>query len=192
MEENQERRVVNHFEAGSNCQVFNGRISGCVFAMPGSTVTQQLPPSACAPTAAEPSGEVEEEAEEMRLPEAEPVNTFAPTKNLKVLLQQEWFARLRTDSRYTEGWCEAFVDALMASEWGVVIAREWGHKAKRLSVRGNVVGTLAAASVLKGSDLSIARAVTQSNEKTVKTFAIYMGRGRRKPYCDWVCEYVKG
>lgn len=33
--------VVNHFEAGSNCQVFNGPISGCVFAMPGSTVTQQ-------------------------------------------------------------------------------------------------------------------------------------------------------
>lgn len=33
--------VVNHFEKGSNCQVFNGPVSGCVFAMPGSTVTQQ-------------------------------------------------------------------------------------------------------------------------------------------------------
>lgn len=32
---------MNHFAAGSNCQVFNGNITGCVFAMPGSTVTQQ-------------------------------------------------------------------------------------------------------------------------------------------------------
>ena len=32
--------MVNHFEAGSNCQVFNGPVSGCVFAMPGSSVTQ--------------------------------------------------------------------------------------------------------------------------------------------------------
>ena len=36
------RNVTNHFEAGSNCQVFNGPVSGCVFAMPGSNVTQQV------------------------------------------------------------------------------------------------------------------------------------------------------
>ena len=41
MEEKNQKSVVNHFEAGSNCQVFNGSITGCVFAMPGSTVTQQ-------------------------------------------------------------------------------------------------------------------------------------------------------
>lgn len=33
--------VVNHFEKDSQCQVFNGNVTGCVFAMPGSTVTQQ-------------------------------------------------------------------------------------------------------------------------------------------------------
>lgn len=45
MEEKKESKsVVNHFEAGSNCQVFNGNISGCVFAMPGANVTQQVPP----------------------------------------------------------------------------------------------------------------------------------------------------
>ena len=38
--EDKRNHVVNHFEAGSNCQVFNGNVSGCVFAMPGSTVTQ--------------------------------------------------------------------------------------------------------------------------------------------------------
>jgi hypothetical protein len=48
MEENHEKSVVNHYEAGSNCQVFNGDITGCVFAMPGATVTQQ--PVMTAPT----------------------------------------------------------------------------------------------------------------------------------------------
>ena len=41
MEKDIRNSVVNHFEPGSNCQVFNGDIRGCVFAMPGSTVTQQ-------------------------------------------------------------------------------------------------------------------------------------------------------
>jgi hypothetical protein len=41
MEENSKKNIVNQFEAGSNCQVFNGNITGCVFAMPGSAVTQQ-------------------------------------------------------------------------------------------------------------------------------------------------------
>ena len=52
MEEDSKKNIVNHYEAGSNCQVFNGNITGCVFAMPGSTVTQQAP----APPA--PLGEV--------------------------------------------------------------------------------------------------------------------------------------
>lgn len=32
--------IVNHFEPGSNPQVFNGPISGCIFAMPGANITQ--------------------------------------------------------------------------------------------------------------------------------------------------------
>ena len=63
MEEKNQKSVVNHFEAGSNCQVFNGSITGCVFAMPGSTVTQQ---PAASPTqqAGEP---LQEESEAFRL-----------------------------------------------------------------------------------------------------------------------------
>ena len=46
-EEKRHGGVVNHFEKDSNCQVFNGNVTGCVFAMPGSTVTlQPLPPAA--------------------------------------------------------------------------------------------------------------------------------------------------
>jgi hypothetical protein len=67
MEEKKQKSVVNHFEAGSNCQVFNGSITGCVFAMPGSTVTQQ---PAASPTqqSGEPLQE-ESEAEEAEIPE---------------------------------------------------------------------------------------------------------------------------
>lgn len=32
--------VTNNYAEGANCQVFNGAISGCVFAMPGSVVYQ--------------------------------------------------------------------------------------------------------------------------------------------------------
>ena len=46
MEEDSKKNIVNHYEAGSNCQVFNGDITGCVFAMPGATVTQQVAPVA--------------------------------------------------------------------------------------------------------------------------------------------------
>ena len=52
MEKDGKKSVVNHFEAGANCQVFNGSVSGCVFAMPGSTVTQQTVSQQTAITAA--------------------------------------------------------------------------------------------------------------------------------------------
>lgn len=52
MEKDSQKNVVNHFAAGSNCQVFNGNITGCVFAMPGSTVTQQAAPVNQQPQAA--------------------------------------------------------------------------------------------------------------------------------------------
>lgn len=42
MDKKNDRTVVNHFEAGSNCQVFNAEIRDCVFAMPGLNVTQEV------------------------------------------------------------------------------------------------------------------------------------------------------
>ena len=56
MEEEKRTHVVNHFEAGSNCQVFNGPISGCVFAMPGATVNQSPVQQVTAP---QPEGKTE-------------------------------------------------------------------------------------------------------------------------------------
>lgn len=43
-EEQKARHIENHFEAGSNCQVFQGNMYGCVFAMPGSTVNNTVAP----------------------------------------------------------------------------------------------------------------------------------------------------
>ena len=37
---NDNQTIHNHFEPGSNCQVFNAPISNAIFAMPGSHVTQ--------------------------------------------------------------------------------------------------------------------------------------------------------
>ena len=40
MEKEYQKNIVNNFEPGSNCQVYNAPISGCVFAMPGANITQ--------------------------------------------------------------------------------------------------------------------------------------------------------
>jgi hypothetical protein len=38
----EKKSIVNNFAPGANCQVFNGNMSGCIFAMPGANVTQQV------------------------------------------------------------------------------------------------------------------------------------------------------
>ncbi len=61
------------------------------------------------------------------------LNYFAPTKNLKVLLTEEWFGMLAADEkRFTAKWIHSFVDALMASEWRDQIAADWAVVDKRL------------------------------------------------------------
>lgn len=52
MVEEKRNNVVNHFEKDSNCQVFNGDIRDCVFAMPGSQVTRQAAPKPSVPNEA--------------------------------------------------------------------------------------------------------------------------------------------
>ena len=38
----EKKSIVNNFAPGANCQVFNENITGCIFAMPGANVTQQM------------------------------------------------------------------------------------------------------------------------------------------------------
>lgn len=123
----------------------------------------------------------------------EELNFFAPKKNLQVLLKQAWFAEVRTDAKYDATWTDGFVEALMASEYGKGIARQWaiqGARNKRNQLRAYVVGLLTDAGVLKGSYVEIANKTGLNNKE--RTFSTHMSRGKKQPYADWVKEYVKG
>ena len=130
----------------------------------------------------------------------EELNYFAPTNSLQRLLKQPWFAELRTSEHYDEAWTDAFVEALMDSEYGEQIARDWavqGKRERKPQIKGHVVGLLKDAGVLQGSYGRIARAVgiivNKENKKDpYKTFSDYMTRGKKQPYALWVKEYVEG
>ena len=121
----------------------------------------------------------------------EKLNLFAPAKNIKVMLQQGTFEAMRTDKKYNHQWIEQFVDDLMASEWGVVIAREWKVNSKRVKLVCKIVGTLKDAKVLKGPYQNLA-SMFEQEELPPATLARYMGLGKDEPYFDWICEYVEG
>lgn len=151
-----------------------------------------------------------ENADEASCPEEnpaveEPLNFFGPTNALQQLLRQSWLAEVRTDNRYDEIWSDALVEALMASEYGEQIAREWSEKedcrrSRHNIIKAQLIGTLADAGVLRGSYGALARhvgIVVNENNKdpknNYKTFADYMGhyKGRKPPYADWVRKYVQ-
>lgn len=129
--------------------------------------------------------------EEPENAQVEPLNLFAPKKNLQELLKGAWFAEVRTDGKYDAQWTDAFVEALMQSEHGEGIARQWavgGERNKRTQIKGYVVGLLKDAGVLRGSYDAIARKIGITLEP--RTFSSYMGDGKRQPYEAWVQAYV--
>ena len=122
----------------------------------------------------------------------EQLNLFAPKINLQKLLSQSWFAEVRTDAKYDAHWTDAFIEALMASEYGEEIARQWavnGERNKRTQLKGYIVGLLKDAGVLKGSYDSIAAEIGISEEP--RTFSRYMAGGKKQPYAGWVKGYVE-
>ena len=161
---------------------------------------------------AEPADEEQQdEHEEADAPTEEPekpkekLNFFAPTNSLQLLLKQAWFAEVRSDAKYDAAWTDAFVEALMASEYGEDIARQWQEKedakrSKQPQIKARLIGTLKDSGVLLGSYGQIAEAVGivvndngGKKKKPYKSFADYMGRykGRKPDYADWVREYVQ-
>ena len=133
------------------------------------------------------------EAEATRKEDSENVlNYFAPAKNLKVLLTEEWFGMLTADEkRFTTKWLHGFVDALMASEWRDQIASDWAVADKRLGLKCMIIGLLKDAGVIRGSYNSIAKLLDMDNENPA-TLAKYMGMGKKQPYAEWIADYVKG
>ena len=121
----------------------------------------------------------------------EELNFFAPKKNLQELLKQAWFADVRTDAKYDAQWTDGFVEALMTSEYGEGIARQWavtGARNKRNQLKGYVVGLLKDSGVLKSSYDAIAAKIGITEKS--RTFSRAMGDGKKQPYADWVKEYV--
>lgn len=119
-------------------------------------------------------------------------NYFAPKKHLQELLKKSWFKECRTNSKYDEMWADAFVSALMESEWKDLVATDWATKGKRSKIdiiKGNIVGLLVDNGVLRGNYDSIAKKVGISKES--RTFSRYMGAGKKQPYADWVGQYIK-
>ena len=124
-------------------------------------------------------------------PETESLNFFAPAVRLKKLLADEWFGLLTTDeNRFNKQWTEQFVEALMRSECGEQIAREWAVKEKRLTLKCMVVGVLKDVGVLKGSYNQIAK-LMDMNEENPATLAKYMGLGKKQAFAEWIEGYVK-
>ena len=78
----------------------------------------------------------------------------------------------------------------MRSEWRDEIAEEWQKPDKRLMVKGYIVGCLIEAGVIDGSDLKIASLIVGDTDIKPKSFASYLGIGKKKPYCEWICSYV--
>ena len=124
------------------------------------------------------------------LNKADDANTFGIVNSLTRLMQQDWFKDFRTDTKYDHAWIEKFVSALLASEHQQELLTIWQDADKRLTLKGNIIGCLNKAGIIDGSDLSIAAAIMQGQEKDNKTFASYMGRGRKRHFFDWICGYV--
>lgn len=133
---------------------------------------------------------LEAEAVQQESPE-NALNYFAPTKNLKVLLTEEWFGMLAADEkRFTAKWIHSFVDTLMASEWRNQIAADWAVVDKRLGLKCMIIGVLKDAGVIRGSYNSIAKLLDMDGENPA-TLAKYMGMGKKQPFAEWITNYIK-
>ena len=138
-----------------------------------------------------------------QLIQKEELNFFQPKRHLQDLLKQPWFAEVRTNERYDDTWTDSLVAALMTSEHGEGIARDWaltGHNSRKNQIKGRVVGLLKDNNVIKGasrnsySELAaiVGIIVNEQNGKDpYGAFAKYMSQGKKQPYADWVKDYVK-
>lgn len=115
---------------------------------------------------------------------------FAIYINMVEMFKKDWFVKYRSDKKYNLGWINQFFDDLLRSEWRDEIADEWYKPDKVLSVQGHIIGCLIKAGVINGSDLSVASAIIKGTDRENKTFATYMGRGKRESYCNWICKYT--
>ena len=118
-------------------------------------------------------------------------NYFAIVKNLSEKLMKDWFWDYRTGKKYNRSWIENFLNALMESEWGDAIFKDWRRESSRLKLICKIIGTLIDANVLDVSYNAVAPMLNQE-ELPSETLANYIGLGKKQDYFTWICEYVKG
>ena len=127
----------------------------------------------------------------------EDANTFGIVNSLTRLMQQAWFKEFRTDKKYDDVWIEKFVADLLASDYQQELLAIWQDPDKRPTLKGNIIGCLKMAGVIDGSDLGIATALLNGTVRENKTFASYMGLGKKmiyskdSNYCSWICDHLK-
>lgn len=114
---------------------------------------------------------------------------YAPARFLTEMLQGDWFENFRTSGKFNKQWCKDFITQLMKSEHNSQIACEWKRKSSRFAMKASIIACMKEAGVIKGSDLSIASAIIQDKKESSR-FARYMGRGKEKPYLEWIINYV--
>ena len=134
-----------------------------------------------------------ENEDENAEPVEEELNYEAPKINLQQLLKQPWFAEVRSEEKYDAAWTDAFVDALMGSEYGEALAREWnngGRLDRCTQIKGYLLGLLKDAGALKGSYDAIAEKANLMDNP--RSFSRYMANGKKQPYAQWVKGCVKG
>lgn len=122
--------------------------------------------------------------------QVEEKNYFAVMRIILESMRKDWFWDLRTDKKYNKAWIENFLNALMATEWGERIAREWRRVSSRVKLECKIIGTLIDAGVLGVSYNAIA-SMLDYPDFTDDSLGIYVGLGKKEAYFKWVCEYVK-
>lgn len=115
---------------------------------------------------------------------------FAIVNSLSRMINTDWFYSARTDKKYDGEWVKNFLNDMIASSLGSKIDEEWERANKRPFLKAAIIGGLYEAGVIKGSKLSIAKAVINGSLSENKNFGVYMYKAKKEGYCDWVCEYV--
>ena len=141
----------------------------------------------------------EESPQEHQMGNEEKLNLDTPRIVLQNMLQEDWFDEVCTDKKlYNESWRNKFVIDFMASEHGIYMATLWKKKDRWDKTKGEFLGALVYAGVLKENKLSFARSYLgidknthdDDEKKQIKTFANYVGQGKSQPYVAWVKDYV--
>lgn len=116
---------------------------------------------------------------------------FAFARTMIDVLGQDWFMQIRTDKKYNKQWIKQFLTDLMHSEWRDAIADEWMKSDRHLMIICAMIGALREAGVIKCRYRSVALKLKLGQVK-VDTMERYMGEGKKQPYFEWICNYVKG